>query len=83
MPVPILRTVGNETVLAVHDEVLSATHPRRNERHADGHVLELLETTFTLVHGLIVHGRKPDVDALELLDFPIEPPRPTLHVHCL
>jgi hypothetical protein len=73
--------VGDEPIFAIHDEVPSSPHPRRNEWHADGHALDLLEAAFTLVHWITVHGRKPDVDPLELLNLFIEPPRPRLHLH--
>jgi hypothetical protein len=81
MPVPILRDVSDEPVFAIHDEVPSTAHPRRNERHADGHVLDLLETAFPLVHKLAMHRREPNVEPLELLKLCIEPPRPRLHLH--
>jgi hypothetical protein len=71
----------DKPVFAINDEVPSAPHPRRDEWRPNGHVLDLLETAFSLMHPLAVHRREPNVNPLELLNLFIEPPRPRLHVH--
>ena len=76
MLVPILLTVRHETVLAIHEEVLSSTNPGRDEGHADGHVLDLLEATLAVIeavrHLVITTPRAPKKTA----DLRMEPTLP-------